>query len=133
MKKERSKILSVLGTRPETIKMAPVIKELSNHTDQFISRVCVTGQHREMLDQALKHAGGLDSENELGVGLEAEVDALELEEAGREQRRTDEEREAHGGHDRPPPVEREDPAEHHSGTEERQPGHEWMRPVQHSF
>ena len=46
------KILSVFGTRPEAIKMAPLIKAL--HLDaNFISKVCVTAQHREMLDQVL--------------------------------------------------------------------------------
>lgn len=54
MNTEKKKILSVIGTRPEAIKMAPVIKELSNDPDQFISSVCVTGQHREMLDQVLE-------------------------------------------------------------------------------
>ncbi len=47
------KILSVFGTRPEAIKMAPVIKELEKHPDTFKSVVCVTAQHREMLDQVL--------------------------------------------------------------------------------
>jgi UDP-N-acetylglucosamine 2-epimerase (non-hydrolysing) len=47
------KILSIFGTRPEAIKMAPVIKELEKHPDSFVSRVCVTAQHREMLDQVL--------------------------------------------------------------------------------
>ncbi|HBG07020.1 MAG: UDP-N-acetylglucosamine 2-epimerase [Geobacteraceae bacterium GWC2_58_44] len=47
------KILSVFGTRPEAIKMAPVIKELERHPALFQSRVCVTAQHREMLDQVL--------------------------------------------------------------------------------
>ncbi len=47
------KILSVFGTRPEAIKMAPVIKELEKFPDLFESRVCVTAQHREMLDQVL--------------------------------------------------------------------------------
>ncbi len=47
------KVLSVFGTRPEAIKMAPVIKELERHPDHIISRVCVTGQHRAMLDQVL--------------------------------------------------------------------------------
>lgn len=47
------KILSVFGTRPEAIKMAPVIKELENYPDRFQSTVCVTAQHRMMLDQAL--------------------------------------------------------------------------------
>jgi len=43
------KVLTVLGTRPEAIKLAPVIKELERQNDKFTSRVCVTGQHREML------------------------------------------------------------------------------------
>ena len=47
------KILSVFGTRPEAIKMAPVVKALAA-IDGFESRVCVTAQHREMLDQALE-------------------------------------------------------------------------------
>lgn len=47
------KILVVFGTRPEAIKMCPLVKELRNHPDQFNVRVCVTGQHREMLDQVL--------------------------------------------------------------------------------
>lgn len=47
------KILSVFGTRPEAIKMAPVIKALEQHPTRFKSVVCVTAQHREMLDQVL--------------------------------------------------------------------------------
>ncbi len=47
------KVLSIFGTRPEAIKMAPVVKELEKRPDTFISRVCVTAQHREMLDQVL--------------------------------------------------------------------------------
>lgn len=46
-------ILLVFGTRPEAIKMAPLVHELKKHTDEFITKVCVTGQHREMLDQVL--------------------------------------------------------------------------------
>jgi UDP-N-acetylglucosamine 2-epimerase (non-hydrolysing) len=46
------KILLVFGTRPEAIKMAPLVKELSKHSD-FAIKVCVTAQHREMLDQVL--------------------------------------------------------------------------------
>lgn len=49
----RVKILTVFGTRPEAIKMAPVIKQLRNHPDEIQCQVCVTGQHREMLDQVL--------------------------------------------------------------------------------
>ncbi len=47
------RILSVFGTRPEAIKMAPVVNELRRRPDLFTSRICVTGQHREMLDQVL--------------------------------------------------------------------------------
>lgn len=47
------KILSVFGTRPEAIKMAPVIKELEKHPEDFCNVVCVTAQHRQMLDQVL--------------------------------------------------------------------------------
>ena len=46
------KILSVFGTRPEAIKMAPLVNMLSSDT-RFNSKVCVTAQHREMLDQVL--------------------------------------------------------------------------------
>jgi UDP-N-acetylglucosamine 2-epimerase (non-hydrolysing) len=46
-------ILTIFGTRPEAIKLAPVIKALEDHSDLFRSSVCVTGQHREMLDQVL--------------------------------------------------------------------------------
>jgi UDP-N-acetylglucosamine 2-epimerase len=46
-------VLSIMGTRPEAIKMAPVIKELDKYKNQVHSLVCVTGQHREMLDQVL--------------------------------------------------------------------------------
>ena len=48
------KILLVFGTRPEAIKMCPLVKEFQKHTDKFETVVCVTGQHREMLDQVLK-------------------------------------------------------------------------------
>lgn len=44
----------VFGTRPEAIKMAPLVKEFQNHPDRFDTVVCVTGQHREMLDQVLR-------------------------------------------------------------------------------
>jgi UDP-N-acetylglucosamine 2-epimerase (non-hydrolysing) len=47
------KVLSVFGTRPEAIKMAPLIKELDKYPEHFANRVCVTAQHREMLDQVL--------------------------------------------------------------------------------
>ncbi len=47
------KILSVLGTRPEAIKLAPVVRAIAEHSDLFEHRLCVTAQHREMLDQVL--------------------------------------------------------------------------------
>lgn len=47
------KIMLVFGTRPEAIKMAPLVKEFQKHSDKFQTIVCVTGQHREMLDQVL--------------------------------------------------------------------------------
>ncbi len=47
------KVLSVFGTRPETIKMAPLVKELEKR-DEIDSVICVTGQHRQMLDQVLE-------------------------------------------------------------------------------
>ncbi len=47
------KVVTVFGTRPEAIKLAPVIRELERHPDVFESRICVTAQHREMLDQML--------------------------------------------------------------------------------
>lgn len=48
------KIMLVFGTRPEAIKMAPLVKEFQKHTDTFKTIVCVTGQHRQMLDQVLE-------------------------------------------------------------------------------
>ena len=46
-------IMLVFGTRPEAIKMAPLVKEFEKHTGKFKTLVCVTGQHRQMLDQVL--------------------------------------------------------------------------------
>ena len=48
------KVLTVFGTRPEAIKMAPVVMEMARYPKQIKSVVCVTAQHREMLDQVLK-------------------------------------------------------------------------------
>lgn len=47
------KVMLVFGTRPEAIKMAPLVKEFQKYPEQFKTIVCVTGQHREMLDQVL--------------------------------------------------------------------------------
>jgi UDP-N-acetylglucosamine 2-epimerase (non-hydrolysing) len=52
-----ARILSVFGTRPEVIKMAPVVRELQRRPGEFEPLVCVTGQHREMLDQVMKSFG----------------------------------------------------------------------------
>ena len=51
------KILLVFGTRPEAIKMAPLVKALQKDTEHFETRVCVTAQHRQMLDQVLEVFG----------------------------------------------------------------------------
>ena len=48
------KILVVFGTRPEAIKMAPLVKELQKFPNEISCKLCVTGQHREMLDQVLQ-------------------------------------------------------------------------------
>ena len=49
----KKKILLIFGTRPEAIKMAPLVKEFQKYSEVFDTRVCVTAQHREMLDQVL--------------------------------------------------------------------------------
>ena len=49
----RKKILLIFGTRPEAIKMAPLVKEFKKYPKKFDTKVCVTAQHREMLDQVL--------------------------------------------------------------------------------
>lgn len=51
---KKKRILLVFGTRPEAIKMAPLVKAFEKHPEQFETLVCVTGQHREMLDQVLQ-------------------------------------------------------------------------------
>ena len=48
------KVLIVFGTRPEAIKMAPLVREFQNNSNFFETKVCVTAQHREMLDQVLE-------------------------------------------------------------------------------
>ncbi|OGR82695.1 MAG: UDP-N-acetylglucosamine 2-epimerase [Elusimicrobia bacterium RIFCSPLOWO2_01_FULL_54_10] len=48
------KILCVFGTRPEAVKMAPVVREIQKRKNQFALRICVTAQHRSMLDDVLK-------------------------------------------------------------------------------
>lgn len=53
----KKKVLIVIGTRPEAIKLAPVVMELRKRSDEFEAIVCATAQHREMLDQALEIFG----------------------------------------------------------------------------
>ena len=57
------KIMLVFGTRPEAIKMAPLVKEFQKYPKEFQTIVCVTGQPREMLDQVLHlfHNGERDN------------------------------------------------------------------------
>ena len=50
----KKKILILFGTRPEAIKLAPVIKELEKEKRKFKVEICITGQHRHMLDQVLE-------------------------------------------------------------------------------
>ena len=52
--RKKNSILLVFGTRPEAIKMCPLVKEFQKHPESFETLVCVTGQHREMLDQVLR-------------------------------------------------------------------------------
>ena len=60
------KILLVLGTRPEAIKMDPIVKALQKDTEHFETRVCVTAQHRQMLDQVLE-VFGITPEYDLNI------------------------------------------------------------------
>jgi len=53
----KTKHLIIFGTRPEAIKMAPLVKEFQKHKETFETRVCVTAQHRQMLDQVLDFFG----------------------------------------------------------------------------
>ncbi|MDN4634540.1 UDP-N-acetylglucosamine 2-epimerase (non-hydrolyzing), partial [Sphingomonas sp. PsM26] len=48
------KVMTIFGTRPEAIKMAPLVLELNKRSEEFESIVTVTAQHREMLDQVLR-------------------------------------------------------------------------------
>lgn len=63
---DKKRIMLVFGTRPEAIKMAPLVKELERRDDEFETLVCVTGQHREMLDQVL-HIFGITPQYDLNI------------------------------------------------------------------
>jgi UDP-N-acetylglucosamine 2-epimerase (non-hydrolysing) len=60
------KVLTVFGTRPEAVKLGPVIRELACHSEEITSRVCVTAQHRDMLDQVLR-VFAIQPDYDLGV------------------------------------------------------------------
>ena len=64
--RKRIKALVVIGTRPEAIKLAPVVLALEKQPEQFETLVCVTGQHREMLDQMLR-VFGLQPDHDLEI------------------------------------------------------------------
>ena len=60
------KVMLVFGTRPEAIKMAPLVKKFEQYAEDFKTIVCVTGQHREMLDQVL-HLFGITPDYDLNI------------------------------------------------------------------
>lgn len=60
------KVMLVFGTRPEAIKMCPLVNELKSRPDEFETTVCVTGQHREMLEQVLR-VFGVEPDHDLAV------------------------------------------------------------------
>jgi len=60
------KVMTIFGTRPEAIKMAPLVLELAKHPDRIDSKLCVTAQHREMLDQVLE-VFGLKPDHDLNL------------------------------------------------------------------
>lgn len=66
------KVLVVFGTRPEAIKMAPVVMELASRREEFCVKVCSTGQHREMLDQMLD-IFDIKTDYDLGVMQEGQT------------------------------------------------------------
>ncbi len=66
MEKKQVKVMTVFGTRPEAIKMAPIVLELRKHPDTIIPVVTVTAQHREMLDQVL-HLFGIEPDHDLDI------------------------------------------------------------------
>jgi UDP-N-acetylglucosamine 2-epimerase (non-hydrolysing) len=73
---EPKKVMVVIGTRPEAIKLAPVVLELERHRAHFETKICVTAQHREMLDQMLR-VFGLRPDYDLGV-MKAGQDLAEV-------------------------------------------------------
>jgi UDP-N-acetylglucosamine 2-epimerase (non-hydrolysing) len=74
--KDKIKILLLFGTRPEAIKMAPVVKILKKNSEIFDSRICVTAQHRHMLDQVL-NLFGIIPDHDLNL-MKPEQDLTEI-------------------------------------------------------
>lgn len=68
------KVICIFGTRPEAIKMAPVIRELEKYPTKFEVTICVTAQHREMLDQVLSH---FDLKSHIDLNLMQENQGLD--------------------------------------------------------
>lgn len=66
MMAKKIKVMTVFGTRPEAIKMAPVVLELTKHTDKIVPVVTVTAQHRDMLDQVL-HLFDIKPDHDLDI------------------------------------------------------------------
>lgn len=64
--KQKWKVMTIFGTRPEAIKMAPLVLELQKHTEDIESIVTVTAQHRQMLDQVL-HTFGITPDYDLNI------------------------------------------------------------------
>lgn len=62
----RKKVMLVFGTRPEAIKMCPLVNELKGRSEDFETVVCITGQHREMLDQVI-HVFGVEPDHDLAI------------------------------------------------------------------
>lgn len=60
------KVMLVFGTRPEAIKMCPLVNELKSRPGEFETTVCVTGQHREMLEQVLR-VFGVEPDHDLAI------------------------------------------------------------------
>lgn len=71
MQKGIKVVMLVFGTRPEAIKMAPLVKEFQKFPDKFQTIVCVTGQHREMLDQVL-HIFEIVSDYDLNIMMQGQ-------------------------------------------------------------
>ena len=69
---DKKTILLVFGTRPEAIKMAPLVKKLQSEPDKFKTVVCVTAQHRQMLDQVL-HIFDIKPDYDLNIMQQPEV------------------------------------------------------------